>query len=75
MPVTQLDLRSALIVIDLQQGLLAGPAESPAHEVVWHAHMLVAAFHTHDLPVILVKVNGLALGRSEVSARGIQGRA
>ncbi|MGY2894469.1 cysteine hydrolase family protein [Deinococcus sp. UYEF24] len=75
MPVTQLDPRSALIAVDLQQGLLAGPAGSPVHGVVRHARMLVDAFHAHDLPVVLVEVDGLAPGRSDLSARSGPGRA
>ncbi len=66
MPVTTLDPKTALIVVDLQKGLLAyQTAPHPMAEVVKHAAALVEAFRRHKLPVVLVNVTGGAPGRSE----------
>jgi nicotinamidase-related amidase len=65
MPVTTLDPRTALVVIDLQQGIKAfAPAETFA-EVVKKAADLADAFRARNLPVVLVNVTGGAPGRNE----------
>lgn len=66
MTVTVLDVKTALIVIDLQKGLvsLAGGAR-PMEKVVEHACALAATFRGHDFPVVLVNVAGAAPGRTE----------
>lgn len=66
MPVTTLDPQTALIVIDLQKGIVGMPG--PAHPidgVVANAAALAAAFRRHGLPVALVNVAGGAPGRTE----------
>jgi len=70
MPATQLDRRTALIVIDLQKGIAAFPCAHPMAEVVEKASRLAAAFRRRDLPVVLVNVTGLAPGRTEQARRG-----
>jgi nicotinamidase-related amidase len=64
-PVTTLDPKTALILIDLQKGIVNLPAAHPASEVVKHARELADAFRRHRLPVVLVNVEGGAPGRSE----------
>jgi len=56
MPVTALDLRTALVVIDLQQGLAGYPTVHPFTEVLANAARLATAFRRARLPVVLVTV-------------------
>ena len=63
-PVT-LDATPALIVVDLQKGIVAGPKAHPADAVVAHASRLAAAFRGRGHPVVLVNVAGGAPGRTE----------
>src|SRR5205807_1991182 len=56
----------ALVVIDMQKGLVAGSVTS----VVPNAAALATAFRKHDLPVVLVNVTGRAPGRSDADSRG-----
>ncbi len=69
MPVTTLDAKTALIVVDLQKGIIALPGINPAAEIVQNAATLAGAFRGHGLPVVLVNVAGVAAGRTE-QARG-----
>ncbi|MDE1916791.1 MAG: isochorismatase family protein [Sphingomonadales bacterium] len=70
MAVTQLDPRTALVVVDLQKGIAALPCAHPMDGVVAKAATLVRAFRRHDLPVVLVNVTGVAPGRAEHSMSG-----
>ena len=65
MPLTTLDPKTALIVIDLQKGILSYSAVCPIGEVVKHAAALAEAFRRHHLPVVLVNATGGAPGRAE----------
>ena len=65
MAVTALDPKTALIVVDLQKGIVAYPTAHPIGEVVQHAAALADAFRRHGLPVVLVNVTGGAPGRTE----------
>lgn len=65
MPITKLDPKSALIVIDLQAGILATPKVHPIDEVLANVLQVLAAFRQRDLPVVLVNVAGGAPGRNE----------
>ncbi|RLV10104.1 hydrolase [Streptomyces griseocarneus] len=69
MAVTTLDPRTALVLIDLQKGILGLPTAHPADEILARGACLATAFRTHGLPVILVRVVGAAPGRSEASLR------
>jgi nicotinamidase-related amidase len=71
MPLTTLDPAPALVVIDLQKGIVSGTV---AH-VVPHAAALAKAFRGHDLPVILVNVTGRAPGRTDAGGHGRAGSA
>jgi nicotinamidase-related amidase len=66
MPLTTLDPTPALVVIDLQKGIVSGAV---AH-VVPNAAALARAFRQHDLPVMLVNVTGRAPGRTDADTRG-----
>ncbi len=65
MAVTILDPKSALLVVDLQKGIVSLPTAHPVADVVAHARMLADAFRKHGLPVVLINVTGGAPGRNE----------
>jgi nicotinamidase-related amidase len=65
MAVTTLDPNTALIVIDLQNGIVALPTAQPTGEVVQKSRVLLDAFRSRQLPVVLVNVAGVAPGRNE----------
>ena len=67
MSLTTLDPNAALIVIDLQKGIVAYPAVHPIGEVVQRSRSLADAFRQRGLPVVLVNVTGVAPGRTERS--------
>jgi nicotinamidase-related amidase len=69
MTVSNLDPKSALIVIDLQKGLMSEKAPNPIDEVVKNSARLAHAFRRRNLPVVLVNVVGGAPGRTAESAR------
>jgi nicotinamidase-related amidase len=65
MPLTQLDPVAALVVIDLQQGVVGRSAAHPVGEIVGRAARLARAFRARGLPVVLVNVAGRAPGRTD----------
>ena len=65
MAVTQLDEKAALVVIDLQKGIVAFPMAHSSGEIVDRSAKLAKAFRERGLPVVLVNVNGRAPGRTE----------
>ena len=65
MAITPLDQRAALLIIDLQKGIVSYPTAHPVEGVVKRASELAAAFRRHGLPVVLVNVAGGAPGRTE----------
>ena len=69
MAVTQLDPRSALIVIDLQKGLMGFPVVHPIADVIAQTRKLLDAFRAAGQTVVLVNVAGGAPGRTETPAR------
>ncbi|WFU33576.1 isochorismatase family protein [Bradyrhizobium brasilense] len=69
MALTTLDPITALIVIDLQSGLMGWPFAHPIGDIVARAAALGAAFRLHGLPVALVNVDGSSPGRTEQAPR------
>jgi len=65
MPLTQLDTNAALIVIDLQKGIVGLPTVHPTAEIVSRSAQLARAFRERGLPVVLVNVTGGAPGRTD----------
>ncbi|EIF33545.1 nicotinamidase-like amidase [Burkholderia sp. Ch1-1] len=65
MALTTLDAKTALIVVDLQQGIVALPTAHSTGEVVERSAVLAEAFRRHGLPVVLVNVTGGAPGRTQ----------
>ena len=65
MPITKLDPITALVVIDLQKGIVSLSTAQPADGVLTNARALAEAFRARTLPVVLVNVTGGAPGRVE----------
>ena len=65
MTVTVIDEKPALVVIDLQKGIVHGPKAHPVEDVVANSARLAAAFRANGLPVVLVNVVDGAPGRTE----------
>jgi len=56
---------TALVIIDLQNGIVAFPTIDPIENILEHASALAAAFRRHKLPVVLVTVEPGAPGRTD----------
>ena len=69
MTATTLDPKTALIVVDLQKGIVGLPLIQPIEGIVANARALLDAFRAHRLPVVLVNVTGGAPGRTEQPRR------
>ena len=69
MPVTQLDPKTALVIVDFQEGTrhFVGAA---APVVYAAAGTLAAAFRAHGLPVVLANIKSGPVGRSDVAPAG-----
>ena len=65
MPLSKLDDICALVIIDLQKGMVGLPTAHPFDEIVDRSAQLAQAFRKCGLPVVLVNVSGVAPGRSE----------
>jgi nicotinamidase-related amidase len=66
MPLTTLDPKTALVVVDVQKGILSLPLVHPAATIAYRASRLAKAFRASGQPVVLVNVNGVAsLGRTD----------
>ncbi len=71
MPLTHLDATAALIVIDLQKGIVALPTAHPSGEIVSRCAQLANAFRERGWPVVLVNVTGSAPGRTDAGRRDL----
>jgi len=69
MALTTLDRNTALIVIDLQNGIVSGKFVHPIGEIIDRTRALLDAFRAQNLPVVLVNVAGRAPGRTEQGPR------
>jgi nicotinamidase-related amidase len=67
MPLTKLDDVTALVLIDLQKGIVGMQTAHPAAQIVGRAARLAQAFREKKLPVVLVNVSGMAPGRTEAA--------
>ncbi|MGJ7505998.1 isochorismatase family protein [Variovorax sp. GT1P44] len=65
MPLSKLDPHPALVLIDLQKGIVSLPTAHPTSDVVAQAARLAAAFRRRGWPVVLVNVVGAAPGRTD----------
>jgi len=65
MPLTPLDPHTALVVIDLQQGIVGLAKAHSSDQVVQRSSELAQAFRQKGLPVIWVNVTGRAKGKTD----------
>jgi nicotinamidase-related amidase len=71
MPLTKLDTVAALIVIDLQKGIVGLQTVHPAGEIIDRSAQLARAFRERGLPVVLVNVTAAAPGRTDVGRHNL----
>lgn len=71
MAITVLDEHAALVVIDLQKGVVAQATAHPAAEIVARAAELARAFRESGRLVVLVNVASGAPGRTETGRRNL----
>jgi nicotinamidase-related amidase len=69
MSLSQLDANAALIVVDLQKGIVALPTVHDAAVIVSRSAALARAFRASGRPVVLVHVTGAAPGRTDAGSR------
>lgn len=69
MTLSTMDTTPALVVVDLQKGIVGLPGEGAdaIKPVIANAAELAGAFRAHGLPVVLVSILGDAPGRTEVA--------
>jgi nicotinamidase-related amidase len=69
MALSILDPNTALLVVDLQMGILGSPVAEPFAEVAARARAVIDAFRAHRAPIVLINVAGGAPGRTEQPRR------
>ena len=69
MTLTTIDTHSALLLVDLQKGVVTLPLAHPVPDVVGNAARLADAFRARGLPVVLITVVGGAPGRTSAGGR------
>lgn len=55
--ITELDKNTALIIIDLQNGIIKQPLAHPTDKVLSNVNLLIDAFRKKELPIVAVNVN------------------
>ncbi|HZZ43415.1 MAG TPA: isochorismatase family cysteine hydrolase [Tepidisphaeraceae bacterium] len=65
MPLTKLDVVGALVVIDLQKGIVGMPTVHPTGEIVERAARMARAFRGRGWPVVWVHVTGVKERRTD----------
>jgi nicotinamidase-related amidase len=65
MPLTTVDPNPALVVIDLQKGIVGAPTVHPIAEILSRTAEMARAFRGRKFPVILVHVTGRPPGRTD----------
>ena len=69
MALITLDPTTALVIVDLQEGIVGLPFMRPIDTVVEHSRALLDALRRRGLPVVLVNVAGGAPGRTQAPHR------
>jgi nicotinamidase-related amidase len=69
MPLTTLGPNTALIVIDLQKGIVNGNFIHPIGDILSRTRALIDVFRAKNFPVVLVNVAGRPPGRTEQGPR------
>jgi nicotinamidase-related amidase len=67
MTISMLDPKPALLVVDLQRGVVGMPTVHPIDGVISNSVALIEAFRARKLPVVLINVDGVPPGRAEQS--------
>ena len=70
---TTLNPNTALIIVDLQKGIVALPTVHPIADVIARSRALADAFRARRLPVALVNVSGGAPGRIDGLTKPVHG--
>ncbi|GAA1993879.1 cysteine hydrolase family protein [Kitasatospora viridis] len=70
MALTTIDPVTALVVIDLQKGIIAAHSDAATEAAVERSTRLAAAFRRQDRPVVLVTVTGRPPGRTDGGRSG-----
>jgi nicotinamidase-related amidase len=70
-PLTKLDSTAALVVIDLQKGIVGMATVHPISEIIARVAQLTRSFRERGLPVVLVNVTGRAPGRTDAGPRNL----
>ncbi len=65
MPISQIDAKVALVVIDMQKGITGLPCAHPMPGIVANVAAITKAFRAKGAPVVLVNVAGAAPGRTD----------
>lgn len=65
MPLSKLDPVAALVIIDMQKGIVGLPAVHPMAGIIANVAALAKAFRARGLPVVLVNVTERPPGRTE----------
>jgi nicotinamidase-related amidase len=65
LPLTKLDDKSALVVIDLQKGIAGLQSVHPMSEIINRSAQLARAFRDRGMPVVLLNATGRAPGRTD----------
>ena len=68
MPITKLDSVAALVVIDLQKGIVTIPTAHPISDILGRTAQVARAFRRRAWPVVLVNVAGRAPGRTDAGS-------
>ena len=67
MTISILDPKPALLVVDLQKGIVGLPTVHPIDGIIQNSVALIEAFRARKLPVVLINVDGVPPGRAEQS--------
>ena len=67
MTISTLDAGTALLVVDLQKGIVGLPTAHPMGDIVENAARLAEAFRARKRPVVLINVDGAPAGRADRS--------
>jgi nicotinamidase-related amidase len=67
MPISALDPKTALLVVDLQKGIVGMPTVHPIDGVIQNTVALLEVFRERQLPAVLINVDGSPPGRAEQS--------
>jgi nicotinamidase-related amidase len=65
MSFTELDPNTALLVVDLQKGIVGLPLAHSVDDVIGKSTALISAFRKRGLPIVLINVAGSPPGRTD----------